>query len=74
MELIVGPAIALIGSLFFTVASGKKTDERVRELEDKIEKLDGKIVGTDKHLSLKFASTLAPVATAVQKLNQTVGI
>ena len=85
MELIIGPALALIGSIFFTVASAKKTVNRIDDietssreqivlLEDKAAKLESKMSDITQNTEIKFAQTLAPVAQAVKALNEQVGI
>jgi len=85
MELIIGPALALIGSMFFTVVSAKKTEQRIDDietssrkqivlLEDKAAMLESKMIDITQNTEIKFAQTLAPVAQAVKALNEQVGI
>ena len=85
MELIIGPSLALLASMFFTVVSHKKTDTEVAELTIKVEKLAGKVVGMSKVTDIRLSEVekenlektmkiLVPIATAVKKLNQTVGL
>ena len=85
MELIIGPALALIGSIFFTFASTKKTVNRIDDietssrqqivlLEDKAAMLESKLIDITQNTEIKFAQTLAPVAQAVRALNEQVGI
>ena len=85
MELIVGPALALIGSMFFTVVSTKKTVKQMDDLETssreqivlleaKAALLEGKIIDINQSTEVKFAQTLAPIAQAVNSLNEQVGI
>ncbi len=85
MELIIGPALALIGSIFFTVASSKKIVNRIDDietssreqivlLEDKVAMLESKMIDITQNTEIKFAQTLAPVAQAVKALNEQVGI
>ena len=85
MELIIGPALALIGSIFFTVASAKKTVNRIDDietssheqivlLENKAAMLESKMIDITQNTEIKFAQTLAPVAQAVKALNEQVGI
>ncbi len=74
MELIIGPSLALIGSLFFSVVSGKKTELKISELQDKVEKLDKTVAAIDQATATKLAQTLMPVAQAVKRLNDQVGI
>jgi len=85
MELIIGPALALIGSMFFTVVSTKKTVNQIDDietssreqivlLEDKVAMLESKMIDITQNTEIKFAQTLAPVAQAVKALNEQVGI
>ena len=74
MELIIGPSLALIVSMFFATASGKKNESQIAELEIKVEKLEMKLVGYNKAVDLKLIQTMAPVAQAVKALNEQVGI
>ena len=85
MEFIIGPALALIGSMFFTVVSSKQIIKRIDDietssreqtalLESKYTILESKIADSTKSTEMKFAQTLAPVAQAVNTLNEQVGI
>ncbi len=74
MELIIGPSLALIVSMFFAAASGKKNESQIAELEIKVEKLEGKLIGYSKAVDIKLVQTVAPVAQAVKALNEQVGI
>ena len=74
MELIIGPSLAAIVSMFFAVASGKKNESQIAELEIKVEKLEGKLIGYSKAVDIKLVQTVAPVAQAVKALNEQVGI
>lgn len=81
MEYIVGPVLALLLSLKFTQMQTKICQKKVRGLEEEFElvledveefkRQDNK---RDEEYSKKVLATLMPVAKAVQKLNQTVGI
>ena len=85
MELIIGPSLALIASMFFTAASGKKNELQIAELAIQVEKLEGKIIGMTKANDIKLADIekqnlekmmkiMVPMASSVKKLNQTVGL
>ena len=85
MELIIGPSLALIASMFFTVVSDKKSSVEIAELTTKVEKLEGKLFGMSKATDIRLSAgekenldktmkILVPIATAVKKLNQTVGL
>jgi cell wall assembly regulator SMI1 len=81
MEYIVGPVLALMLSLKFTQMKANACQKKVRSLEEEFELVledmedfkrhDSK---RDEEYSKKVLATLMPVAKAVQKLNQTVGI
>jgi len=67
LEYIVGPVLALLLGMKFTDLKSKEKDEKITELQTKIELIE---VETPK----KLMATLVPVAKAVQKLNQEVGL
>ena len=67
LEYIVGPVLALLLGMKFTDLKSKEKDEKITELQTKIELIE---VETPK----KLMATLMPVAKAVQKLNQEVGL
>jgi len=67
LEYIVGPVLALLLGMKFTDFKTKEKDAKISELENKIELIETE---TPK----KMMATLVPVAKAVQKLNQQVGL
>ena len=67
LEIIVGPVLALLLGMKFTDMKDKEKDAKITELESKIELIETE---TPK----KMMATLMPVAKAVQKLNQEVGL
>ena len=67
LEYIVGPVLALLLGMKFTDLKNKEKDVKISELESKIELIETE---TPK----KMMATLVPVAKAVQKLNQQVGL
>ena len=67
LEYIVGPVLALLLGMKFTDLKAKEKDAKIKELEEKIA-----LVETE--TPKKMMTTLMPVAKAVQKLNQTVGL
>ena len=67
LEIIVGPVLALLLGMKFTDMKAKEKDAKITELESKIELIETE---TPK----KMMATLMPVAKAVQKLNQEVGL
>ena len=81
MEYIVGPILALLVSLKFTKLQLKVVEDKVNGMEEEIELVMGDLENIkeydtkrDEEYSKKVLATLMPVAKAVQKLNQTVGI
>ena len=67
LEYIVGPVLALLLGMKFTDFKTKEKDAKIVELESKVELLETE---TPK----KMMATLMPVAKAVQKLNQEIGL
>jgi len=67
LEYIVGPVLALLLGMKFTDYKTKEKDAKISELESKVELMETE---TPK----KMMATLMPVAKAVQKLNQQVGL
>ena len=67
LEIIVGPVLALLLGMKFTDMKSKEKDAKITELESKIALMETE---TPK----KLMATLMPVAKAVQKLNQEVGL
>ena len=81
MEYIVGPILALLVSLKCTKLQLKVVEDKVNGMEEEIELVmedleNIKAYDTKRaeEYSKKVLATLMPVAKAVQKLNQTVGI
>tara|TARA_B100002051_G_scaffold81905_1_gene78200 strand:+ start:652 stop:897 length:246 start_codon:yes stop_codon:yes gene_type:complete len=81
MEYIVGPILALLVSLKFTKLQLKVLEDKVNGMEEEIELVMEDLENIkeydtkrDEEYSKKVLATLMPVAKAVQKLNQTVGI
>jgi len=67
LEYIIGPVLALVLGMKFTDYRTKKKDAKIAELESKVALIETE---TPK----KLMATLMPVAKAVQKLNQEVGL
>ncbi len=67
LEYIVGPVLALLLGMKFTDMKAKEKDTQITELQTKIELLENEV-------PKKMMATLVPVAKAVQKLNQQVGL
>jgi len=67
LEYIIGPVLALLLGMKFTDLKCKQKDAKITELEEKLS-----LVETE--TPKKLMATLMPVAKAVQKLNQQVGL
>lgn len=74
MELFIGPALALIGSMFFTVASAKGHSNDIEKLRTQIERVQDRLNEMDEEAPKKMLTTVAPIALAVQKLQQEIGV
>jgi hypothetical protein len=67
LEIIIGPVLVLLLSMKFT-------DMKSTEKDTKIKKLEEQIALIETETPKKMMATLMPVAKAVQKLNQEVGL
>tara|TARA_R110002020_G_scaffold78417_2_gene197226 strand:- start:6 stop:230 length:225 start_codon:yes stop_codon:yes gene_type:complete len=74
MEYIVGPVIALLVALKFTDVKSKGCNKKLNEIEEKVELVKLTVTNTEVELPKKVMATMMPVAKAVQKLNQQVGL
>ena len=74
MEYVVGPILAVLISLKYTKHMSDKQATRCNECCEKIELVDKKVSTVDKEILQKVMTTVLPVAKAVNKLNQEVGI
>lgn len=70
LEYIVGPIAALLFGMKFTDFKIKEKDQKIKELEEKIELIQEH----EKELPKRIMATVLPVAQAVNKLNQQVGL
>ena len=67
LEYVVGPVLALLLGMKFTDLKSKDKDTQIQELQAKVELLEGE-------LPKKMMATLIPVAKAVNKINQQLGL
>ena len=74
VEYVVGPILALLVSMKFTDYKAKKSAEEVKMLREKIELVEKRNVATENEMPKKVMATVLPLAKAVQKLNQQVGL
>jgi hypothetical protein len=71
---IVGPVIALLISLKFTDGRYKAHQKEYEELLTKVALLEKRNEAVDKEMLQKIMTTVMPIAKAVNKLNQEVGL
>lgn len=71
---IAGPLVALLVSLKFTDNRFKKHEQEYEALVSKIELLGNRNEVMDKEMLQKIMTTVMPIAKAVNKLNQEVGL
>ena len=74
IEYIVGPVLALLVSMKFTAFKSKEQTALISALETKIELLEKGSEELETELPKKVMATMLPVAKAVQKLNEQVGL
>jgi hypothetical protein len=74
MYYIVGPLLALIIGLKYTNTMVKKQEKRVKEIEHKVELVIEANDKQDKEMLKKVMTTVLPIAKAVNRLNNEVGI
>jgi hypothetical protein len=74
IELAVGPVLALLVSLKFTQQQNQKHRKEYEALVQKVELLETRSEEVDKELLQKIMTTVMPIAKAVNKLNQEVGL
>ena len=67
LEYVIGPVLALLMGMKFS-------DYKVKEQQKTITQLEEKVVVLEAELPKKVMATMLPVAKAVQKLNQQVGL
>jgi hypothetical protein len=70
LEAIVGPVLAVLVTLKLTDLNLKKQEKVIVDLQAKVEKLEI----SDKEIPKKMMATLMPVAKAVSKINQQLGL
>ena len=74
IELAVGPVLALLISLKFTQQIQEKQDKQYKELAETVSLMVTKSELSDKETLQKIMQTVMPIAKAVNKLNQEVGL
>ena len=71
---IAGPVVALLVSLKFTDNRLKKHQQEYEALVTKVELLETRNEAVDKEMLQKIMTTVMPIAKAVNKVNQEVGL
>jgi hypothetical protein len=74
MYFVVGPVLALLISLKFTQQQQTKHQKEYEALVAKVELLETRNEQVDKEMLQKIMTTVMPIAKAVNKLNQEVGL
>ena len=74
LEYVIGPVLALLVGMKFSVYKSKETDKQIAELKEKVIVLETSASSLEAELPKKVMATMLPVAKAVQKLNQQVGL
>ena len=74
LEYVVGPLLALLVGMKFSVYKNKETQKTITELKEQVVLLEKSTSTLENELPKKVMVTMLPVAKAVQKLNQQVGL
>ena len=74
LEYVVGPILALLVGMKFSVYKNKENEKVIAELKEKVVLLEKSTSTLENELPKKVMATMLPVAKAVQKLNQQVGL
>ena len=74
LEFVVGPVLSLLIALKFGDIKDKKRESEINALQERVELLEKSASTLESELPKKVMATMLPVAKAVQKLNQQVGL
>ena len=74
MEYVVGPILALLLGMKFTDYRTKQNLEAITKLQAQQTAVEKQLVEAEKELPKKMMNTMLPVAKAVVKLNEQVGL
>ena len=74
MEYVLGPILALLAGMKFSVWKTKQMQDKIVSLEAKVETVVSRIDQNENEMPRRLMATVAPVALAVKKLNEQVGI
>ena len=74
LEYVIGPVLALLMGMKFSDYKAKEQQKTITELKEKVIVLEKSASTLEAELPKKVMATMLPVAKAVQKLNQQVGL
>ena len=74
LEFVIGPVLALLVGMKFSVYKNKESEKQIAELKEKVVLLEKSASTLENELPKKVMATMLPVAKAVQKLNAQVGL
>jgi hypothetical protein len=74
MEYVVGPVIALLLGMKFTDYKLKSVEDKVEQMATKVTLIEKQAAAFEQEMPKRLVATVAPVAVAVKKLNEQVGI
>ena len=74
LEFVVGPVLSLLLAMKFGAMKDKEREKEIAALQEKVVLLEKSASSLESELPKKVMATMLPVAKAVQKLNQQVGL
>jgi hypothetical protein len=74
LEYVVGPVLSLLIAMKFGAMKDKQREVEIAALQEKLELIEKSVSVQETELPKKMMATMLPVAKAVQKLNQQVGL
>ena len=74
LEFVVGPVLSLLIALKVGDMNNKEREKEINALQERVELLEKSASALENELPKKVMATMLPVAKAVQKLNQQVGL
>ena len=74
MEYVLGPVLAVLVTLKFADFNIKKQTKVITALEEKVQVLEANAKTAEAEVPKKMMATLLPVAKAVNKINQQLGL
>jgi len=74
MEFVIGPVLGLLLGMKFTDYKSKELEARVKRLEGSVELVTTSATTMEAEMPKKMLATIVPIAQAVKKLNEQVGL